>query len=158
MTSLLATLLATRRLGVTILSALIITAAACTEDEDPLRLRIYDPKGVAKVEVTTADIARRSARMHRVGSTAAISFRLTNAGAKRSHVLTRALARRGAHSGQRQRFFLAIDGRIYARIWIGYDAFPNGFDGRSGIQIEGVDPSTARDIVRRIRQMESSAP
>jgi len=118
-----------------------------------VELLIYDPVGRAKSEVRTADVVRSSARASRQpGGSAALYFRLTKIGALKFHSLTRALARRGARLHRSQRFAFEVGGRVYARPLIDYRAYPNGLDGRSGIQVDGLKLATAQRLAREIRQ------
>jgi preprotein translocase subunit SecD len=114
---------------------------------------MYDPAGQSKWAVGTADVVRSSARASRQpGGFATLSFRLTNNGAMKFHNLTRALARRGARLHRAQRFAFEVDGRVVSLPSIDYRAFPNGLDGRSGIQVEGLKFATAQRLARGIRQ------
>lgn len=116
-------------------------------------LRIYDPLGQARWEVRTADVVRSSAyASRRPGGSAALYFRLTKYGALKFHRLTRALARRGVRLHRSQPFALKVDGRVYARPLVDYRAFPDGLDGRSGIQVEGLKLATAQRLAREIRR------
>ncbi len=81
-----------------------------------------------------------------------LSFRLTTNGARKFHSLTRALARRGARLRRPQRFAFAVNGRVYSRPFVDYRAFPNGLDGRTGIQVEGMTLATAQRLAREIRR------
>jgi hypothetical protein len=91
-------------------------------------LRIYDPTGQVKTELTISDIVRSSAVADRsVGGVPALIFALTKSGQAKFHVLTRALARRGARLHKHQVFAIAIDGHVYSTPFIDYKVFPGGF-------------------------------
>ncbi len=136
----------------TFVGAAVLVPSACGTASH-LTLRIYDPTGQAKSEVTTADVVRSSARASREhGGSAVLFFRLMNEGSSKFHSLTRALARRGARIRRRQPFAFEIDGRVYARPLIDYRAYPDGLDGRPGLQMEGLRLETAQLVARHIRE------
>jgi hypothetical protein len=143
------------RVALTLLAVLIGSAVAVTPARSVssrVDLRIYDPAMQSRWEVRTADVVRSSAHASRgLGGSASLYLRLTASGAVKFRRLTRDLARRGARLRRAQRFVLKIDGRVYARPLVDYHAFPDGVDGRPGIQIEGMPLSTAQRLARRIR-------
>jgi hypothetical protein len=143
------------RVALTLLAVLISSAVSVTSarsDVSRVDLRIYDSAMQSRWEVRTADVVRSSAYASRVaGDSASLYFRLTASGAVKFRRLTRDLARRGARLRRAQRFVLKIDGRVYARPRVDYRAFPDGLDGRPGIEIQGLSLSTAQRLAGRIR-------
>jgi len=114
--------------------------------------RVFDPTGYAKTQVVSSDIVRSSAHASLgPGGLPVFSVDFTSEGAKKFHSLTRTLARRGARLHHPQSFALEIGGRVYARPVVDYRAFPDGLDGQSGIQIQGMSPATAQRLARQIR-------
>jgi hypothetical protein len=119
----------------------------------PIGLRIYDPAGRVKGQVTSTDVVRSSVRTSREpGGTAGIFFALTRRGKQRIHRLTRALAHRGARLHRIQQFAFEVRGHVYARPRIDYRAFPDGIDGAPGIEIPGLTPGAARRIAAQLRE------
>ena len=122
-------------------------------------LRVYDPSGQVKTEVTSADVVRSSVRAvsspvvspPQPGRAAGLVFSLTKRGASKFESLTRALAQRGARLHRNQRFAVEVGGRIYLRPWVDYRRNPNGLPGGSGVEITGLAIATARMLVRLIR-------
>jgi hypothetical protein len=123
------------------------------QSASPYELRVYDPSGRERTAVTGADVVHSSVRVvGQAGRTAALFFDLTKTGAARFHVLTRALARRGARLHRPQHFAVEVGGRIYVRPWVDYRLFPDGLPGDSGIEMGGMPLVTARRLARLIRE------
>lgn len=123
------------------------------ESTSRYELRVYDPTGRERTEITTADVVHSSVRVVRQsGRTASLFFYLTKTGAARFHILTRALARRGARLHRHQHFAVEVGGRVYVRPWVDYLTFPDGLPGDSGIEMDGVPLATARRLARLIRK------
>jgi hypothetical protein len=131
------------------LSAVLATAA-CGNSDRP-ELRIYDPTGRAKEEVTIADVVPSSARASRQpDGSAALSFSFTREGASKFHRLTRSLARRGAEVHRPQRVAIEINGRRHTNV-VDYRAFPNGLDGSAGVQLAMLRLPDAQRLAADIR-------
>lgn len=126
--------------------------AAQRRSSDRLELRIYDANGRVGPRLTAADIIRSSARYRRTSAkSAALFLRFKNTGASKFHILTRELAHRGARLQQVQRFVFEVNHRVYARPFVDYRLFPNGLDGKFGIEVNGLALVTARHLVAAIR-------
>jgi len=136
--------------------AVAITAAGCggTHQQARLGLRIYDPTGHAKDEVTATEVIRSSVRTGREPGgkgTAYLSFALTRRGNQEIRSLTRALAQRGARLHQPQHFAFEVSGHIYAHPYIDYRVTPDGVAGKGGMEIPGLSPKVARRIAGQLR-------
>ena len=130
---------------------LCIVPAACGGSQSPVELRMYDPAGQVRSEVTLADVVRSSARATLArGVAPSLDFRLTNRGILRCDSLTRALARRGARLGLNQAVALEINGRVYARPTVDYRLYPDGLDCSSGIEV-ALKLKTAQRLASEIR-------
>jgi hypothetical protein len=136
----------------TAIGALAILAADGCAGAKDFRFRLFDPTGHVPAEVATADILRSAARAYpEPGGSAALFVQLTPRGASEFHALTRGLARRGARLHRRQSFVVTIDGHVYARPFVDYKASPDGLDGRSGLELQGLKLATARRLAKEIR-------
>jgi hypothetical protein len=144
-----------------VLATIVVTAATVARAEAAQRVasgasvRMFDPTGQIATEVQTGDVIKSSARASREfpfdPHRGVLFFRLKPTGAVKFHVLTRALAKRGARLGRRQKFALAIGDRVVLRADIDYDATPNGLDGRQGVQVVGLSFAKAQELARAIR-------
>jgi hypothetical protein len=122
------------------------------------RFRIYDPLGNVKGQVTESGVLRSSARSVRLGDGAAspegsasFYFRLTDEGEAEFHRLTRALVRRGARLHRPQRFVIEMNGTVLSDSTIDYRLFPDGFDGKTGLEFAGLPPATAQRLAHQMR-------
>jgi hypothetical protein len=129
--------------------ALLATSAAWGRTSQ-VALRIYDPSGQVKTEVTSADVVRSSVRASPGPGGAVLSFDLTKQGASKFHTLTRALARRGARLHRRQAFAVEIGGKVFSRPWIDYRVNPDGLPGDSGIEIDLSRLAVAQRLAKEI--------
>ncbi len=119
---------------------------------EQLGLRISDLAGRVKAEVTNAGVVRSSVRaVRQAGGAAAVVGVFTKDGASKFCSLTRGLARRGARVHRPQHFAIAVGGRVYARPWVDYRAFPNGLCGSPGFEWGGMQLPVARRLARLIR-------
>lgn len=136
----------------------VVSLTACGgSDSDQSAFRIYDPSGRVKVEVTSADIVRSSARAApQGGGTAIFSVSFTAGGASKFCRLTRALARRGAALDRRQRFAVAFSDRVQSRPFIDYEATPSGLCGSPAIEVHGLPVTVAQRLVQQIREGSTS--
>jgi preprotein translocase subunit SecD len=130
----------------------VLTAASVTTAR--VHLRIYDADGHAKPELTLADIVRSSVRADFDPSSrqAVLFFAFTKPGDRKFHLLTRALARRGARLHRYQHFAFAVNGHVYTRPFIDYKAYPNGFaTGSVGVSMSLPSVKVARRLAGLIR-------
>jgi hypothetical protein len=137
-----------------LLLVMAVAAFSSTAVASPtqFRLRIFDPSGLVKTQVTNDDAVRSSVRaVRQPAGSAMLVGNFTKAGATKFCSLTRALARRGSRLRSPQHFAFEVAGRIYTRPWIDYRAFPNGLCGSPGFQVGGMRLSVARSLVRLIR-------
>lgn len=133
-------------------AAVGLILAGCGE-KSQFQLRIYDTLGQAETEVTASDVLPGSVRVQRLsGTSAGLFFRFTSEGKASFHRLTRTVARRGARLGRLQRIAIEINGTVYARPSIDYRLFPDGDGGERGLEIAGLDPSTARRLADQMRK------
>ena len=116
-------------------------------------LRIYDPTGQVKTELTISDIVRSSALADRsIGGVPALVFALTKSGQGKLHVLTRGLARRGARLHRNQVFAIAIDGHVYSTPFIDYKVEPDGIPaGGSGMEMNVSSFALAKKLAFELR-------
>ena len=115
-------------------------------------LRIYDPTGQVKTELTISDIVRSSAMADRsVGGVPALIFTLTKSGQAKFHVLTRALARRGARLHRNQVFAIAIDGHVYATPFIDYKVEPDGIPAGPAMEMNVSSFALAKKLAFELR-------
>jgi hypothetical protein len=115
-------------------------------------LRIYDPTRQVKTELTISDVVRSSVLADRtVGGVPALAFTLTKAGAAKFHVLTRALARRGARLHRNQVFAIAIDGHVYATPFIDYKVDPDGIPAGPDMEMNVSSYALAKKLAFELR-------
>ena len=134
------------------IATLVVAASDALASGTQFTLRVYDPTGLVKTEVTSADVVRSSFRaVLQPGGSAAVVGTLTRAGDSKFCSLTRALARRGARLRRPQHFAFEVAGRVYARPWVDYKAFPNGVCGSPAFEVVGMRLAVARTLVRLIR-------
>jgi hypothetical protein len=76
----------------------------------------------------------------------------TRRGVQRFDTLTRLLANRGSRLGRDQQLAFAVDGVVYWRPLIDHRAFPNGLDGRAGINLRNLVYATAQRLAQLIRK------
>jgi hypothetical protein len=137
----------------------LLMLTGCGESSSPeFRFRIYDPLGKVKDQVTESGVLRSSARSVRPADGAAgpegsasFYFRLTDEGEAEFHRLTRALVRRGARLHRPQRFVIEMNGTVLSRSTIDYRLFPDGFDGKTGLEFAGLPSATAQRLADQMR-------
>jgi hypothetical protein len=136
-----------------IVVATFVLLTGCGESSPrEFRLRIYDPLGHIKAEVTASDVLRRSARTARSPDGSwSFYFRLTDEGETEFHRLTRALAKRGARLHRPQRFRIEMNGTVLSHSTIDYRIFPEGFGVETGMEFPGLRPATARRLADQMR-------
>jgi preprotein translocase subunit SecD len=117
----------------------------------PADLRIYDPTGHVRFEVTERDIVASSVKTWRGDGTTSINFELTRHGQRSFLALTRGLAHRGAMLHRVQHFAIAVRGRIYSRPFIDYRLTPDGLDATTGVSIANVRPRMAKQLADALR-------
>ncbi len=120
-------------------------------------LRIFDPKGRVRAQVTLAGILRSETRTIRIPGdppgVGRLSLAFTKTGRTSFCSLTRGLAHVGARLLHIQADALEVDGRIYARGYIEYRIFPNGLcvSGSAPQILFSMKLATARRLTRLIR-------
>src|ERR687891_419992 len=96
--------------------ALFSTGCGGTTESEQFDFRVYDPVGRISTEVTSANIARSSARAVPQGEGSAIvSVSFTPAGVSKFCRLTRELAQRGAATGERQQLVVEVNEDVWAK-------------------------------------------
>lgn len=115
-------------------------------------VRIYDPTGQVKDEVTSGDIVPASIEVSGAFADWALSFHFTPDGARKIHLLTQALAQRGAQVHVPQAFAFAVGGHVYARPTVDYENSPDGLSGRAGLQILGLRCDVAQRLAVQMRK------
>jgi hypothetical protein len=133
---------------------LVVVTAGCgsANHTTAAGLRIFDPAGHVKSEVSPTDVIRSSVRTSVDQGTAVLYVQLTRRGNQRIRRLTQGLAQRGAQLHRVQHFAIEVSGHIYSRPYIDYRMMPDGFDGEQGIEISGVPPKKVRAIAVEIRE------
>jgi hypothetical protein len=132
--------------------ALTVFTSAALASTTQSRLRIFDPSGLVKTEVTNDGVVRSSVRaVRQTDASGSLIGTFTKVGAAKFCSLTRALARRGARLARPQHFAFEVAGRIYTRPWVDYKAFPNGLCGSPGFEVGGMRLAVARSLARLIR-------
>ena len=137
--------------GVALLTGCGGSQHSSTRHLPPADLRIYDPAGHARVEVTDRDVVPSSVKTWRGDGATNINFELTARGQRSFLRLTRSLARRGAKLHRAQHFAIAVRGRVYSRPFIDYRLTPGGLDAKSGLSIANVPPSEAKRVANALR-------
>ena len=134
---------------------LVVQLAAPARATTPMRttLRMYDPTGGTATEVTLSDVVRSTVRVFRDSSPGrgVLHLDFTRRGVQRFDILTRFLAHRGTRLRRDQQLAFAVDGVVYWRPLIDHRSFPNGLDGRAGINIGNLLYATAQRLARLIR-------
>ena len=116
-------------------------------------LRIYDPAGLVKAQVTSPDVVRSSVLAEtEPGGTAVVFLALWPRGNERFLRLTRALAHRGLRVHRIEPFAFEVNGHVYARPGVDYRDFPDGYSADAGTDIHGVPGDAAKDIVAQLRE------
>jgi hypothetical protein len=100
------------------------------------------------VRATDVDIGET--HLDAANGTTFLHIALTNSGSKVFRRLTAALARRGARLRKPQVFVVTAGGHRYAQVAVDYSLFPNGFTGRSGIDI-ALRKRAARALLQNLR-------
>ena len=114
-------------------------------------LRIFDPSGIAKTQVTSVDVIRLSVRaVRKAGGSADLVGDFTKTGRAKFCALTRALARRGARVGVAQPLAIEVAGHVYARPRVDFKAFPTGLCGSPSFEWL-MDLTLARRLAHVIR-------
>ncbi len=137
-----------------LLSVMAVTSLASAAVASPtqFRLRIFDPSGLVKTQVTNDDVVRSSVRaIRQPAGSALLVGNFTKAGATKFCSLTRALARRGSRLRSPQHFAFEVAGRIYTRPWVDYRAVPNGLCGSPGFEVGPMHLTVALSLARLIR-------
>jgi preprotein translocase subunit SecD len=131
----------------------LLTLTACGGSSSrEFQLRIYDPLGNVKGQVTESDVLRRTARASQEPDGSwSVTFRLTEKGEAGFHRLTRGLAKRGARIHRPLRFRIEMNGRVESRSTIDYRIFPDGFGVETGMWFPGLRPATAQQLAQQIR-------
>lgn len=135
------------------LLALPLPACGSASNRSAGALRIFDPTGTVKTQVTSADVVRASVRAHRMEGSGVLSLRLTHVGAKKLQRLTKALAIRGRRRHQPQAAVVQLDDQRH-RILIDYRAMPDGLTDTDtdGLEISPLTPRAAERFARELRQ------
>jgi hypothetical protein len=135
------------------LLALAISACGSASNRSAGALRIFDPTGTVKTQVTSADVIRASVRAHRVEGSGVLSLRLTHFGAKKLQRLTEALAIRGRRRHQPQVAVVQLDDQRH-RILIDYRTTPDGLTDTDtdGLEISALTPRAAERFAQELRQ------
>jgi preprotein translocase subunit SecD len=138
-------------MGVATLVLLLLTGCGGSSAGE-FRLRIYDPLGNVKGQVTESDVLRRTARASQEPDGSwSVTFRLTDEGEKEFHRLTRGLAKRGVRLHRPQRFRIEMNGRVESRSTIDYRIFPDGFGVEKGMWFPGLRPANAQRLAEQIQ-------
>ena len=114
-------------------------------------VRIYAIGDTTAPQISSADIIRASIRAASDAGQPVVAFSFTRAGAKKFHLLTLALARRGARLHRFARFAFEVDGKVYSRPYVDYRAFPQGFSGSAGVEVDVSSLATARKLAGLMR-------
>ncbi len=138
-------------LGLVVCVAVAAAIVLLTRSREHLQVRIYDPSGQVKDEVTMGDIVPSSVEVSGAFENWALSFRFTPDGARKLHLLTRALAERGAQAQSPQAFAFAVDGHVYARPTVDYRNSPDGLSGSSGLDVLGLRCNVAQRLAVEMR-------
>jgi len=107
---------------------------------------------MAKATVTSGDIVRSSIRvvpLSRRYATLYVGF--NRRGRAQFCRLTRVLARRGTRLHRHQYFVIAADSRVFFRLWVDYQKFPNGLCGLPGFESDRMPIRAARAFAKLIR-------
>jgi preprotein translocase subunit SecD len=134
----------------TAIAASALTACGKSSDFD---FRMYDARHQAKVEILISDVVRTSVRADRVpGNPPVVYFKLTDRGESKFRHLTRILAKRGKRLHTIERMAIEVNGKVYDRIGIDYEVFPDGLDAGNGLEILSFDDlATARRLANEMR-------
>ena len=134
-------------------TVVLLLLTGCGESSPgEFRLRIYDPLGNIKGQVTESEVLRMTARASQEPDGSwSVTFRLTDEGEAEFHRLTRGLAKRGARLHRPQRFRIEMNGRVESRSTIDYRIFPDGFGVETGMWFPGLRPATAQGLAHQIR-------
>lgn len=104
------------------------------------------------VLLTLQDIDRLSVRtIAEPKGRMTLAFRLTSKGVAKFDTLTRLLSQQGSKTHRLQHLVFAVDGHIYARESIDYRLYPQGLDGRNGLEFAGLPRSSALKVAREVR-------
>jgi hypothetical protein len=135
----------------------LAVGAAMARSGTKVTLRVFDPVGRVRAQVTLAGIVRSETRTIRIpgdpSGVGRLSLAFTKTGRTSFCSLTRGLAHVGARLHNLQADALEVNGRIYGRGYIEYRIFPDGLCvSGSAPQIQfSMKLTTARRLTRLIR-------
>jgi hypothetical protein len=102
-----------------------------TASAHPSTVRIFDPAGEIKAQLTTPDVIRRSVKAGRLPGDAkgfgSLTLTFTSRGERSFCALTKALAKRSKLAGVPEEMAFAVNGRVYKRPSVDFRASPGGF-------------------------------
>lgn len=115
-------------------------------------LRIFDPTGAIKVQVTSAEVALSTVRaVSTPTGEAALVGKFTARGRVKFCTLTRGVAKRGTRLHHDQHIAFAVAGHVIGRPTIQSRLFPNGLCGSPSFEVAGLKLAEARRLSRAIR-------
>lgn len=134
-------------------TAITVSAVTACGESTGFEFRMYDTRHQADVEILTSDLVRRSVKVGNVpGNRPAIVVRLTDRGESKFRGLTRVLAKRGNRLQAIQQMAIEVNGKVYDRVGIDYEVYPDGLNADTGLEILSFDDlATARRLANEMR-------